>query len=133
MAGETDLGRLLHTLKPRLLPQDYVFCCLKHPTLEQILGLKPLATFRENEGMTLVLEREQALQQQFEFDGILKCITLSVHSSLQAVGLTAAVASALAENHISANVIAAFYHDHVFVPSQHAQRALTVLENLPAV
>lgn len=63
-------------------------------------------------------------------DSTFKRITLSVYSSLEAVGLTAAVASALAKERISANVIAAYHHDHVFVPADKANQAVQILTKL---
>lgn len=130
MPGETDLGRLLESLSPRLLPQEYIFCCLDNPKPEVIELLEPLATFREEEGSTLVITRAQADAEQLPYDVVLRCISLGAHSSLEAIGLTAAVSGALAEKGISANVIAAFHHDHLFVPTVRAQEALATLEAL---
>ena len=87
----------------------------------------PIASFTEAEGLTLVLLKDSAEQSGLDWQEEYRCITLGVHSSLQAVGLTAAVAGALAENGISANVIAAYFHDHVFIPSELASKALGIL------
>lgn len=92
--------------------------------------LSPLATFQEQEGMTLVLDLDVADQAGLAFESVFRCITLGVHSSLDAVGLTAVVANALAQRGISANVIAAYHHDHIFVPVQRAHDALVALESL---
>ena len=78
--------------------------------------------------LTLVLEKKEALRAGLSFEGSFKQITLSVHSSLEAVGLTAAVASKLTQKGISANVIAAYYHDHIFVQASKAQKALLALK-----
>ena len=59
-----------------------------------------------------------------------RMITLGVYSSLEAVGLTAAVADCLAQRGIAANVIAAYHHDHVFVPEGRAQEAFEALTAL---
>ena len=83
-------------------------------------------TFSEKEGTTLILEKQMA--QDFEYSGTYNCLTLSVHSSLEAVGLTAFVSKVLADNKIPANVIAAFYHDHIFVPSHLSSQALALLQ-----
>ena len=80
--------------------------------------------------MTLLLERQCAEQAGFRFAGVYRKITLGVHSSLQAVGLTAAVSTALAGQGISANMIAACHHDHVFVPAQRAEEALAIIRGL---
>jgi len=130
MPGETDLGRLLANLSPGLQPEQYVFCCLENPDPGVFLRLQPLASFRESEGITLVITRTQADSKQLAYDSVLRCISLGACSSLDAVGLTAAVASALAAVDISANVIAAYHHDHIFVPADKAQQAMAVLESL---
>lgn len=132
MAGITDIKTLLSTMEPELDTAEYVFCCIDINQHENYLTLKPIATFVEQEGLTLVLNKDIAVQAGLAFDGVFKRITLTVHSSLSAVGLTAAVASALAQNDISANVIAAFYHDHVFVPAEKATLAISTLIALSA-
>ena len=89
-----------------------------------------MATFNEEEGTTLVVERTAADVAGLEYGPVLRCITLQVYSSLAAVGLTAAVAGALADAGISANVIAAYHHDHVFVPADRAEEAVSILGSL---
>jgi hypothetical protein len=76
------------------------------------------------------LQKSKADEYNIPYSGVFSCITLSVHSSLDAVGLTAAVSTKLTQVNISANVIAAYYHDHVFVASKDAQRALSALNEL---
>lgn len=83
--------------------------------LADYVELNPISTFREKEGLTLVLTEDAATQAQLNFEGVFSLITLSVHSSLEAVGLTAAFATKLGSYGISANVIAGYYHDHIFV------------------
>ena len=97
-----------------------------------VVGKMMLACFAEQEGLTLVLSKESADQEGLSYQGCFRCISLQVHSSLQAIGLTAAVASELASHGISANVIAAHHHDHVFVPSRDAEEALRLLEAMSA-
>ena len=92
-----------------------------------VSSLSPLATFNEAEGLTLVLQKETAVANNLTFESVFKGITLTVHSSLDAVGLTAAVATKLASKGISANVIAAYYHDHIFVQKEKAVLALEAL------
>ncbi|MEZ2625193.1 ACT domain-containing protein [Paenalcaligenes hominis] len=124
-----DLSTLLENLQPVLDPDEYVFCTV-NGDLTHYLSLKPLATFVEEEGLTLILTKPQAQSLGVCADPTFKRITLSVYSSLEAVGLTAVVASALAKEGISANVIAAYHHDHVFVPIKQANHAMQVLINL---
>ncbi|MBE3653061.1 transporter [Vibrio navarrensis] len=129
MSAITDLDLLLKSMSPKLLDGEYVFCCVDGP-LADYLRLEPMATFREQEGLTLVVPRDKAELGGLTFDGVFCLITLTVHSSLQAVGLTAAFASQLAEHGISANVVAGYYHDHIFVPQEKAHAAIQALESL---
>lgn len=85
---------------------------------------------QENEGITLVLPQAVADEYQLNYEYIAGWITLMVHSSLAAVGLTAAFAHALAQQNISCNVIAGYYHDHIFVADDDVQQALVILNNL---
>lgn len=129
MAGKTNLSDILHTLTPVLVAEHYVFCSLPGH-YGDYADLSPIATFMEQEGLTLVLPQDQADQAGYGYESVFRMITLSVHSSLDAVGLTAAVATRLTEQGISANVIAAFYHDHLFVQSEKAELAVAVLADL---
>ena len=127
MSGITELDELLQSMQPELLDQEFVFCTVKGP-LSDYVALNPVATFIESEGLTLVLEKTQAQKNDLLFEGAFRQITLTVHSSLEAVGLTAAVSTKLASKGISANVIAAYYHDHIFVQSTKAEAALAALQ-----
>jgi len=129
MSGIRDLEQLLISLAPTLTDTDYVFCTLQGRLMEY-LDLSPIAHFVEEEGLTLVLEKQMAQHAGLTFEGVYRKITLQVHSSLDAVGLTAAVATRLAAEGISANVIAAYYHDHIFVPAEKAEQALAALLSL---
>jgi len=127
MSGITDLDELLKSMRPKLLEQEYVFCTVSGE-LSEYLALKPVATFVEAEGLTLVLEKGAAQTAGIPFESAFRQITLTVHSSLEAVGLTAAVATKLAAKGISANVVAAYYHDHIFVQAEKAEAALAALQ-----
>ena len=127
MTGERDLDRMLADLKPSLLPGEFVFCSLPGAQYGDYAELAPLASVIEPEGLSLVLTREAADRAGMGYDSIHRCISLGVHSSLEAVGLTAAVATRLAGQGISANVIAGCFHDHVLVPVERAGDALAAL------
>ena len=127
MVGETNLSRLLASMAPRLLPDEYVFCTVRDGKYGDYAEASPLASFLETEGLTLLVTKKNADKTKLKYDSIFKGITLTVHSSLEAVGLTAAVSSKLAEKDISANVIAAYYHDHVFVQLEKANLAIEAL------
>jgi len=127
VVGETDLSKLLASLAPHLMDGDFVFCTIQDAKYGDFAQLLPIASFREAEGLTLLIAKENADKAGFNYESIFKGITLNVHSSLEAVGLTAAVSSKLAERGISANVIAAYYHDHIFVLAEKADAALSAL------
>ncbi|WP_218939670.1 ACT domain-containing protein [Lutibacter citreus] len=57
-------------------------------------------------------------------------ITLTIHYSLNAVGLTALFSNEFADNNISCNVIAGYYHYHIFADKSDANKAIEVLKNL---
>ena len=130
MAGETALATLLRSMSPHLNDGDYVFCTLPDNHIPQ--GCEVIGSFREQEGLTLIVERQQAEQAGLNVDYVAAWITLNVHSALAAVGLTAAFASALGKAGISCNVIAGYYHDHLFVGRADAERAMDVLRQLAA-
>ncbi|MGG5872862.1 ACT domain-containing protein [Pseudomonas peli] len=128
MAGETSLTTLLHSMSPQLNDGAYVFSSLSDAA--QLDGVQPLGSFQEAEGLTVILPRQHAEHLGLPFSYVAAWLTLHVHSALEAVGLTAAVASALAHAGISCNVIAGFYHDHLFVAHADGPRALAVLQQL---
>ena len=130
MTGETNLQKLLADMKPKLNEGDFVFCTVD--SVENAHTLNPLCTFQETEGTTVIISKQQADDAALSYSTVCSWITLTVHSSLEAVGLTAAVSKALTEANISCNVVAAYYHDHIFVPVQDATRAMDVLQHLSA-
>ncbi len=129
MGPERELARLIAGMAPRLDPDRWVFVSLVVPLPP---GIVPLMQFREDEGTTCILAPAEALRLGHPDRPVFRRITLTVISSLEAVGLTAAVAGTLAEAGISANVVAAFHHDHVFVPEERATDAMACLAALAA-
>jgi uncharacterized protein len=125
MAG---LSELLRTMAPELHDGVYVFATL--PAAADLRPLEPLATFREAEGTTVIVRADTARHMKIPVVFRAAWITLGVHSDLQAVGLTAAIATALAERGISCNVVAAAFHDHLFVSLERAKEALACLKRL---
>ena len=128
MLAETDLNKLLKTMRPILNDGEYVFCTV--PMTQTIDRIKIIGSFKEKEGLTVILDKNMADSLNLEYTYIAAWITLTVHSSLEAVGLTAAFSTALAKASISCNVIAAYYHDHIFVAKNDAEKALQVLRQL---
>lgn len=129
--GETQLSVLLATLQPQLQPAVYVYVTLP-PTAAIPPDLEPLAQFREAEGLTLIVSQAAADRAQLPYQYPCRLITLTVHSSLAAVGMLAVVTQRLAAAGISTNVVSAYFHDHLFVPSDRAQDALAGLTALAA-
>lgn len=123
--GETDLNTLLKTVKPQRHEGQYVFCVI--PDWKSINLNEVVMLFKEEEGQTIIIRKELADHFHLNYTFIATWITLSVHSSLEAVGLTAVFSRALAEKGISCNVVAAFYHDPIFVDQKDADDAMQVL------
>lgn len=130
MSGERDLAVLLSSMEPELLEQDYVFVTFPDGNYGDGGHLMPIGAFQEKEGLTLIIPKQAALSNNIKVDTVLKCISLKVHSSLEAVGLTAAISKVLAANNISANVVAGFFHDHVFIPAGDAEKAMAALNQM---
>ena len=131
MTSGLELGELLRNLQPQLQDGEYVFCSVSEPQWSR-LEIKPRGTFREREGVTLILDRAQAEAAELDCRFVSKMITLEVKSDLDSVGLLAAVAASLAEAGVSLNPVAAYHHDHLFVPAGKATQAMRALENLVA-
>ncbi|WP_043262997.1 ACT domain-containing protein [Streptomyces sp. CT34] len=128
MPAEKDLDKLLADMRPELNPGEYVFTVAPDGRVRP--DIRPVVTVAEEEGLTLVLPRQEADRAGLAYDYIAGWVTLRVHSALDAVGLTAAVAEALTQAGISCNVVAGFHHDHLFVPHDATARTLAVLEEL---
>ncbi|MFI8962909.1 ACT domain-containing protein [Streptomyces sp. NPDC053493] len=128
MSAERDLTRLVAGMRPELHDGRYVFTAVAGTAAPA--GLAPVVTVAEREGLTLVVRQEDADAASLAYDYVAGWITLRVHSALDAVGLTAAVAGALADAGLSCNVVAGYHHDHLFVEHARAQEALAVLEDL---
>ena len=125
MAGETDINKLLKTMQPKHNPGDYVFCTVVDS--KQVNADDIILLFKETEGNTIIIKKEVADALNVNYSFVASWITLTVHSSLEAVGLTAAFSTALAENDISCNVVDAFYHDHIFVDKKDTEKAMEIL------
>lgn len=124
MNAERDLTRLLAGMRPDLDPGRYVFTTVDGPAPA---GVAPVVTVAEPEGLTLVVRQEEADAAGLAYEYVAGRITLRVHSALDAVGLTAAVAGELAAAGMSCNVVAGFHHDHLFVEHERASEALALL------
>ncbi|WJS00272.1 ACT domain-containing protein [Roseibium aggregatum] len=130
MTGETDLATLISQMRPMLDPEPYVFCTFASKSMTDLAEYDPIGLFAETEGLTAILPVERARELGLAEAEWFRRITLTVHSSLEAVGLTASISAALAAEGISANVVAAYFHDHVFVPEERADDSLAALRKL---
>jgi hypothetical protein len=124
----TDLDALIRSMAPVLQPDAYAFVSLPGDTHVDAADI--VASVREPEGLSLVVERAVAERAGLTPAFVCRWITLTVHSDLAAVGLTAAVARALADDGIACNVVAGTYHDHLFVPADRAGDAMAALQRL---
>lgn len=129
MTGERDLKKLLQTMKPEMQQEVYVFCSLPKGTPIPA-NLEPVQIFRESEGTAFILKESDALKAGLDHQYPSRQITLTVRSSLDAVGFLAAITAALVADGISVNPVSAFYHDHLFVPKERADDAMRVLKRL---
>lgn len=128
MSGECDQHRLQQQMEPRLQPETFVYCTFADFQLPT--GLQPICTFREAEGLTAIVERSQAERARVPYVFEAGLITLTVHSSLEAIGFLATIATSLAKVGISCNAVAAYHHDHLFIPVARAADAMDVLNAL---
>lgn len=115
-------------MEPVLNEGEYVFTTVKD--ISKIPRTMTICEMREVEGITIVLSKENAIRLGLAFEFVAAWITLNVHSALEAIGLTAAFAKALGDANISCNVIAGYYHDHIFVDTKDAAKAMDVLGSM---
>jgi hypothetical protein len=123
--GETDLQKMLDTLAVQRRPGVFTYVAVTE--LTSGLSRAAHATVQEEELVTVVLDAEIAADRGFDVLVRLAWLTLTVHSSLEAVGLTAAVSARLTEAGISCNVLAGIEHDHLLVPVARVDDAIAAL------
>lgn len=127
MSGERDLSQLLSSLKLAISEEVYVFITRQSADLPAHIKAKMM--FVEQEGVTYIITHADALAHGLAYEYESRAITLDVHSSLEAVGFMAVIATKLADAGISVNPVAGFYHDHLFVPSDKVDEAIAVLSH----
>jgi uncharacterized protein len=119
---------LIKNVQPLLNSGRYVF--ILSDSLQKIEAEDIILMFREKEGITFIIDKSRADELNLHYTFVAAWITLNVYSSLDSVGLTAKVANALASENISCNAVAAYHHDHVFVPFHLADKAMNLLRKL---
>jgi uncharacterized protein len=127
--AERELDKLLRTISPEVQSGQYVFCSLRAGEDER-LELQPLCLFREEEGVSVVLEKSEADEKGLNYSGCWSWIICKVNSDLHAVGFLAAITQKLAASGISVNPISAFFHDHLLVPVARTDEALGLILEL---
>lgn len=140
MTGERQLATLIAQMKPWLDEEEFVFCtiapqALDHqpdPPFTKLSHLRrvAIAQFQEAEGISLILPKAIAAAHGLPTSFPCRKITLTVHSSLDAIGFLAAVTAELARHNISVNPVSAYFHDHLFVPCDRADEAMSVLTQM---
>lgn len=126
MGGSTDLAEMLATLTVEARPEPYTFVSGEWPSLAEVAAARVL----EDEGPTYVVTVEACCAAGAPVGFEAGWLTVTVHSSLEAVGLTAALSRVLADAQIPCNVLAAFHHDHLLVPWGRVDAALAALHSL---
>ena len=128
MKAETNLQLLIKNMRPELQAGEYVFA--KVTDISRVNTGRIISFFKEKEAYTVIAEKSIADEWKLSYEYTAAWITLTVHSSLEAVGLTAAFSKALADAGISCNVVAAYHHDHIFVNVKDAAKAMQVLQKM---
>lgn len=127
MSGISDIKILLEKMQPSLNEGQYIFATFA-PGTDMPRNITPLLLFKEREGTTVVIAKSAADQEHISYESVWAWITMDIHSDLEAVGFTAAFSTILGNAGISVNVVAAFYHDHLFVPYDKAETAMSLLQ-----
>ena len=122
-----DTIAMIASMSPELTNGTWVYCCEPDRETASALATQAIAVVQEVEGTTLILPGDTAASHGYDTRLTMRQITLNVFSDLEGTGLTAAVAQALTDVGISCNVVAAYHHDHVFVPQADAERAMAAL------
>jgi len=131
MAGETDLRKLLAGMRPAMSETAFAFATAG--SLQDVpASVSIIGCFNEDEGVTVIATLDQLARTGLMQSGPFAKISLAVHSSLAAVGLTAKISTSLAHGGISANIVAGYFHDHIFVPWEERHAALDILSDLGA-
>ncbi len=127
MTGATDLQKMLSEMRVTMRDPTYCLVSLASPSAE--LRNSAAAMIVEEEAVTLVITTDEAKANELPYDFAAAWLTLEVHSSLHAIGLTAAVAQMLTDEGIACNVLAGFYHDHLLVPAGKGHQVKALLES----
>ena len=130
MPGQTDLKKILESIDPYLVDESFIFMTTDQSLSSISNALNPIASFMENEGLSLVITQATADKNAITYDSVFSCISLGVHSSLESYGLISTISRELTQNNISTNVFSGYHHDHIFVQSGKADKALEIISKI---
>ena len=130
MPGQTDLKKILESIDPYLVDDSFIFMTTDQSLSSISNTLNPIASFKENEGLSIVITQATADKNAITYDSVFSCISLGVHSSLESYGLISTISRELTQNNISTNVFSGYYHDHIFVQSEKADKALEIISKI---
>ena len=130
MPGQTDLKKIIESIDPYLVDESFIFMTTDQSLSSISNTLNPIASFMENEGLSLVITQATADKNAITYDSVFSCISLGVHSSLESYGLISIISKELTQNNISTNVFSGYYHDHIFVQSSKAHQALEIISKI---
>ena len=125
---DSNIFSLIKNMQPQLHKGTYVFCTVPEISIEILQNC--IMIFKEEEGFTFILDKQYAYKVAIQYQYVAAWITLKVNSSLEATGFTTAFSRALSDEGISCNVVAAYHHDHIFVPLNDGEKAMNALKNL---
>ena len=127
MAGLGTLGQVLETMEIFCDGVEYGFATVPLDTI--MVDDAVIGSFREKEGLTLIAAKRFLEDKKIPHEGPFAKLSLETPTSLELVGLTAVLSNALAQNNISANVVCAYYHDHIFVQYRLREPAIKILKS----
>ena len=130
MPGQTDLKKILESIDPYLVDESFIFMTTDQSLSSISNTLNPIASFKEKEGLSIVITQATADKNAITYDSVFSCISLGVHSSLESYGLISTISRELTQNNISTNVFSGYYHDHIFVQSSKAHQALEIISKI---
>ena len=130
MPGQTDLKKILESIDPYLVDESFIFMTTDQSLSSISNTLNPIASFKENEGLSIVITQATADKNAITYDSVFSCISLGVHSSLESYGLISTISRELTQNNISTNIFSGYYHDHIFVQSGKADKALEIISKI---
>ena len=122
------INEIIKNLNPKLNKGEYVFCSIKD--INDINMIDIVSSFKESEGYSIIISKEEAIKNSLHFYFVSAWITLEINSSLDSIGLTSAFSKELTEAGISCNVLAGYHHDHIFVPYHKKAKAMKILGDL---